>query len=286
MLNLELEFPKTKKQNKRTTMLYLVSTPIGNLEDISLRAISTLKSCDVIACEDTRHSKILLDHYGIDTKTIAYHKFNENNSADGIVELLKKGKNVAVISDAGMPVICDPGNILVKKLIENNLEYTIIPGANAGLSALVLSGFDASKFAFFGFLSEKNRELRSQLQEIADFKGTRIIYSSKYNVNKDLSSLYTALGGVKIAIVSEITKIHEHVQFVDLPYHLEEPKGEYVLVIEYVEKFAPIPNDEDIYLELIGVMKSMTKQEAMQYIKNKYNLTKSYVYNLYERHKN
>lgn len=286
MLNLELEFPKTKKQNKRTTMLYLVSTPIGNLEDISLRAISTLKSCDVIACEDTRHSKILLDHYGIDTKTIAYHKFNENNSADGIVELLKKGKNVAVISDAGMPVICDPGNILVKKLIENNLEYTIIPGANAGLSALVLSGFDASKFAFFGFLSEKNRELRSQLQEIADFKGTRIIYSSKYNVNKDLSSLYTALGGVKIAIVSEITKIHEHVQFVDLPYHLEEPKGEYVLVIEYVEKFAPIPNDEDIYLELIGTMKSMTKQEAMQYIKNKYNLTKSYVYNLYERHKN
>lgn len=286
MLNLELEFPKTKKQNKRTTMLYLVSTPIGNLEDISLRAISTLKSCDVIACEDTRHSKILLDHYGVDTKTIAYHKFNENNSADGIVELLKKGKNVAVISDAGMPVICDPGNILVKKLIENNLEYTIIPGANAGLSALVLSGFDASKFAFFGFLSEKNRELRSQLQEIADFKGTRIIYSSKYNVNKDLSSLYTALGGVKIAIVSEITKIHEHVQFVDLPYHLEEPKGEYVLVIEYVEKSAPIPNDEDIYLELIGTMKSMTKQEAMQYIKNKYNLTKSYVYNLYERHKN
>ena len=266
-------------------MLYFVSTPIGNLEDISLRAISTLKSCDVIACEDTRHSKILLDHYDIDTKTIAYHKFNENNSADGIVELLKKGQNVAVISDAGMPVICDPGNILVKKLIENNLEYTIIPGANAGLSALVLSGFDASKFAFFGFLSEKNRELRCQLQEIADFKGTRIIYSSKYNVNKDLSNLYTALGGVKIAIVSEITKMHEHVQFVELPYHLEEPKGEYVLVIEYVEKFAPIPNDEDIYLELIGAMKSMTKQEAMQLIKKKYNLTKSYVYNLYERHK-
>ena len=286
MLNPELEFPKTKKQNKRTTMLYFVSTPIGNLEDISLRAISTLKSCDVIACEDTRHSKILLDHYGVDTKTIAYHKFNENNSADGIVELLKKGKNVAVISDAGMPVICDPGNILVKKLIENDLEYTIIPGANAGLSALVLSGFDASKFAFFGFLSEKNRELRSQLQEIADFKGTRIIYSSKYNVNKDLSSLHSALGGVKVAIVSEITKMHEHVQLVDLPYQLNEPKGEYVLVIEYVEKFAPIPNDEDIYLELIGVMKSMTKQEAMQYIKNKYNLTKSYVYNLYERHKN
>lgn len=266
-------------------MLYLVSTPIGNLEDISLRAISTLKSCDVIACEDTRHSKILLDHYGIDSKTIAYHKFNENNSADGIVELLKKGKNVAVVSDAGMPVICDPGNILVKKLIENNLEYTIIPGANAGLSALVLSGFDASKFAFFGFLSEKNRELRSQLQEIADFKGTRIFYSSKYNVNKDLSSIYNTLGKVKIAIVSEITKIHEHVQFVELPYHLDEPKGEYVLVIEYVEKTFSLPNDNDIYIELLKFMKSMSKQEAIQCIKNKYGLTKSYVYNLFEKHK-
>ena len=144
-------------------MLYFVSTPIGNLEDISFRAVKVLSSCDIIACEDTRHSKILLDHYDIKAKTIAYHKFNENNSADGIIALLKEGKNVAVISDAGMPVISDPGNILAKKLIEKNIEFTIIPGANAGLSALVLSGFDSTKFAFFGFLSEKNKELRSQL---------------------------------------------------------------------------------------------------------------------------
>ena len=133
-------------------MLYFVSTPIGNLEDITLRAINTLKNCDVIACEDTRHSKILLDHYEIKSKTIAYHKFNEQNSADGIISLLKQGKTVGVISDAGMPVISDPGNILAKKLIEENLEFTIVPGANAGLSALVLSGFDANQFAFFGFL--------------------------------------------------------------------------------------------------------------------------------------
>ena len=138
-------------------MLYFVATPIGNLEDISFRAVNVLQSCDVIACEDTRHSAILLNHYNIKAKTIAYHKFNEQNSADGIIALLKEGKNVAVISDAGMPVISDPGNILAKKLHENNIKYTIIPGANAGLSALVLSGFDATKFAFFGFLSEKNK---------------------------------------------------------------------------------------------------------------------------------
>jgi len=139
-------------------MLYFVATPIGNLDDISYRAVKTLSSCDVIACEDTRHAKILLDHYDIHVKTIAYHKFNENNSANGIISLLKEGKNVAVISDAGMPVISDPGNILTKKLTEENIPFTIIPGANAGLSALVLSGMDASQFAFFGFLSEKNKE--------------------------------------------------------------------------------------------------------------------------------
>ena len=187
-------------------MLYFVSTPIGNLEDISFRAINTLKSCDIIACEDTRHSKILLDHYNIKVKTIAYHKFNENNSADGIIALLNEGKSVAVISDAGMPVISDPGNILAKKLHENNIKYTIVPGANAGLSALILSGFDANQFAFFGFLSEKNKELKKQLNDIKTFNGTKIIYSSKYNLNKDLSSIYSVLNNVNIAIVSEITK--------------------------------------------------------------------------------
>jgi len=121
----------------------------------------------------------LLDNYGILAKTIAYHKFNENVSADGIISLLKDGKNVAVISDAGMPIINDPGNVLAGKLHEENINYTIIPGANAGLSALILSGFDATKFAFFGFLSEKNKELKQQLTEIKNFNGTKIIYSSK-----------------------------------------------------------------------------------------------------------
>ena len=151
-------------------MLYIVATPIGNLEDISIRAIKVMRECDIIACEDTRHSKILLNHYDINTKTISYHKYNEQNSADGIVSLLKQGKNVALISDAGMPIVSDPGNILVKKLIENDLPFTIVPGANAGLSALILSGFDASKFAFFGFLSEKNKiSLKKSAEFSADF---------------------------------------------------------------------------------------------------------------------
>lgn len=266
-------------------MLYFVSTPIGNLEDISLRAISVLKEVDIIACEDTRHSKILLDHYGIKAKTIAYHKFNENNSADGIIELLNQGKNVAVISDAGMPVISDPGNILAKKLIENDIKFTIIPGANAGLSALVLSGFDATKFAFFGFLSEKNKELKIQLEELKNFNGTKIIYSSKYNLNKDLKSLYSTLGEVNVAIVSEITKMHENVIFATLPFELNEPKGEFVIVIENKEEEQEEITDDILLKELKTLLKTETKQTAFKILQQKYNLTKSYIYNLYEKNK-
>ncbi|MBQ8615598.1 MAG: 16S rRNA (cytidine(1402)-2'-O)-methyltransferase [Clostridia bacterium] len=266
-------------------MFFFVSTPIGNLEDISFRAVNVLRSCDVIACEDTRHSKILLDHYEIKAKTIAYHKFNEQNSADGIIELLKQGKNVAVISDAGMPVISDPGNILAKKLIENDLKFTIIPGANAGLSALVLSGFDATKFAFFGFLSEKNKDLKSQLNDIKNFNGTKIIYSSKYNINKDLKSLHSALGNVKVAIVSEITKLHENVTFATLPFELSEPKGEFVVVIENKEEIQTEITDDVLLAEMKEMLKENDKQTVFKTLKEKYNLTKSYIYNLYEKNK-
>ncbi len=266
-------------------MLYFVATPIGNLEDISLRAINVLKNCDVIACEDTRHSKILLDKYEIKAKTIAYHKFNEQNSADGIIELLKQGKDVAVISDAGMPVISDPGNILAQKLVESNIKFTVVPGANAGLSALILSGFDASKFAFFGFLSEKNKELKSQLDQIKTFYGSIIIYSSKYNLNKDLASLYSVLGRVRVAVVSEITKLHENVVIVNLPYTFEEPKGEYVLIVENIAKTIEQPTDNQLLLELKKLLKTESKQDAFKILKDKYNLTKSYIYNLYEKNK-
>lgn len=266
-------------------MLYFVATPIGNLEDISIRAINVLRECDVIACEDTRHSKILLDHYNISTKTIAYHKFNETNSADGIIKLLKDGKNVAVISDAGMPVISDPGQILTKKLLENDLPFTVVPGANAGLSALILSGFDASKFAFFGFLSEKNKELKSALESIKNFAGTKIIYSSKYNINKDLSSLYSFLGNVRVAIASELTKMHEKVEFFTLPAQIDEPKGEYVIVVEQPTKEETKADDETLLKELKILLKSNTKTDAFKLIQKKYNITKSYIYNLYESNK-
>ena len=139
-------------------MLYLVATPIGNMSDISFRAVETLKNVDVIACEDTRHSLKLLDYYGIKKQLISYHKFNEVKETENIIKLLKDGKNVALISDAGSPVVSDPGNILTKTLVENGIEFTVIPGATACVSALILSGLDASNFTFIGFLPEKKKD--------------------------------------------------------------------------------------------------------------------------------
>lgn len=286
--------------------LFIVATPIGNLADFSLRAIDTLKAVDVIACEDTRHSKILLDKYNITTKVIAYHKFNEKNSTEGIIKLLKSGKNVALISDAGMPLVCDPGFVLVKRMIEEGMEYTVVPGANAMLCALVMSGFDTTTFAFFGFLSEKNKECNRQLKEIASFKGVSVIYSSKYNINADLNKLANTLGKRKVCVVNEISKVYEKVEFLSLGEivlennepiveelegkkkevypitYIKEPTGEYVIVIDKGEEVENETTDEEcisLIKELVDNGTNLT--DACKQIAKETNRSKRDLYNLY-----
>ncbi|MFQ6724380.1 MAG: 16S rRNA (cytidine(1402)-2'-O)-methyltransferase [Clostridia bacterium] len=285
--------------------LFIVATPIGNLADFSLRAVDTLKAVDVIACEDTRHSKILLDKYGIGTKLIAYHKFNEKNSTEGIIKLLKGGKNVALISDAGMPLICDPGQILVQRLIEENIEYTVIPGANAMLCALVMSGFDSSSFAFFGFLSEKNKECNRTLTEIAKFGGVSIIYSSKHNINADLNKLANALGSRRVCVVSEISKVYERVEFfrlgeIDIDSnnpiieevdgkrketyaitYIPNPTGEYVIVIDR-SQIIDEPTDAECMAmigELVKLGNNLT--DACKQVAKATKRSKRDLYNMY-----
>ena len=290
--------------------LFIVATPIGNLADFSLRAIDTLKAVDVIACEDTRHSKILLDKYNITTKVIAYHKFNEKNSTEGIIKLLKSGKNVALISDAGMPLVCDPGFVLVKRMIEEDMEYTVVPGANAMLCALVMSGFDTTTFAFFGFLSEKNKECNRQLKEIASFKGVSVIYSSKYNINADLNNLANTLGKRKVCVVNEISKVYEKVEFLSLGEivlennepiveelegkkkevypitYIKEPTGEYVIVIDKGEEVENETTDEEcisLIKELVDNGTNLT--DACKQIAKETNRSKRDLYNLYLKQK-
>lgn len=264
-------------------MLFIVATPIGNLNDISIRAIDTLKSVDVIACEDTRHTKILLDRFEIKTKLIAYHKFNEKSSSDGIIKLLKSGKSVALVSDAGMPLISDPGQILVEKLKAEKLDYTVIPGANALLCALVLSGFDSSKFAFFGFLSEKNKERNHTIKQISEFDGTSILYSAKHNINEDLIRLRTSLNNRKICVVNEISKVYEKVEFFDLDNaKIDNPTGEYVIVLEKSNINNQEVQDVDINKEIeVLIETGKTVNDACKIVAKNFNLQKREIYNNY-----
>ena len=214
-------------------MLYFVATPIGNLKDITLRALEVLNSVDVIACEDTRNSLKLLNHYDIRKKLIAYHKYNEDNSSEGIIKLLNDGKDVAIISDAGMPVISDPGDTIIQKLKEKNIPYTVVPGANAGLCALILSGLNSSRFTFIGFLPEDKKECNNLLNDIKNYRTTLLFYVAPHDIFSITNKLFNVLGKRKAVLVNEITKLYEKSYSFNLGEKLEiEPKGEYVLALE------------------------------------------------------
>lgn len=256
---------------------YLVGTPIGNLRDISYRAIDTLNAVDIIACEDTRHSQILFNEYNIHKKLISYNKNNERASAQGIIKLLQEGKNIALVSDAGMPVISDPGNILVRELIDNNLPYTVIPGANAGLCAMILSGYDASSFTFIGFLNDKAKVKRAQLVQIKSSSVPCILYSSCHNLNADLGVLYDTLGARRVCVVKDITKMFERTtNFVLGEQTFDDPKGEYVIVVDKPDESTPSESIEEMYSSLIA--EGMDKKQAMKTVASKFNISKSEVY--------
>ncbi|MDE7087722.1 MAG: 16S rRNA (cytidine(1402)-2'-O)-methyltransferase, partial [Clostridia bacterium] len=190
-------------------MVYFVATPIGNLGDITLRALDTLKAADEIYCEDTRHTLKLLNAYEIKKPLIACHKFNEREAAERIINSAKSGKNIAVVSDAGMPVISDPGGAVTAALRQAGVEYTVIPGANAFLSALVLSALPADRFAFIGFLPDKEGERKKVLQRYADCDLTMCFHVAPQDVDRHISSIYAVFGDRRACAVREITKLHE-----------------------------------------------------------------------------
>lgn len=216
-------------------MLFLVATPIGNLGDITMRAIETLKACDYILCEDTRHSRPLLDHYGIQKPAKSFHKFNEALKEDAIIHDLKEGKQVALISDAGTPGISDPGAKLVKRCLEEGIAVTAIPGPCAAVVGLSCSGLDTNRFQFFGFLPRKAGELRRTLQEILTYPGTTICYESPHRLQDVLKCLQEIAPQRQIAVARELSKKFEELlrgtpQEV-LAHFTDGVKGEIVLMI-------------------------------------------------------
>ena len=215
--------------------LYLVATPIGNLEDITLRAIRVLKEVDLIAAEDTRNSLKLLNHFEIKKPLISYHRHNEDIRVDNLIEKLKQGENIAVISDAGTPGISDPGEVIAKEAIKNDIEVIPIPGACAAINALIASGLNTTEFTFYGFLPLNKKLRKEKLDEIKNETKTSIIYEAPHKLKNTLQDLKEILENRQVVLAREITKIHE--EFIrgyidDIISKSENLKGEMIILIE------------------------------------------------------
>ena len=218
--------------------LYVVATPIGNLEDITLRAINVLKSVDLIAAEDTRHTLKLLNHLEISKPLISYHRHNEELRVDVLIEKLKEGQDIALVSDAGTPGICDPGEEIVKRCIEEGIEIIPIPGACAIINALVCSGLNTKEFIFIGFLPLNKKLRKNKLEEIKQSTKTIIIYEAPHKLKTTLLDLKNFIGNRKIVLARELTKIHEEFirgEIDDIISKVDELKGEMVILIEKAE---------------------------------------------------
>jgi len=267
-------------------MLYLCATPIGNLEDITLRALRILREVDAIAAEDTRHTLKLLNHYEIAKPLISYHEHNKMEKGREIVGMLKRGMNIALVSDAGMPGISDPGADLAALAAEAGIACTIIPGPSAALSALVLSGLSTKRFAFEGFLPREGRERREQLARLKNESRTLIFYESPHRLSDVLKDMHGILGSRRIALVRELTKIHEEVISLDLKdaaayYDDKSPRGEYVLVLEGKGSEQDLPDYGSLTVEehLKAYMEAgMDKKEAVKQVAKDRGIPRNEVY--------
>jgi len=218
--------------------LYLVATPIGNLADITHRALQILKDVDVIACEDTRHTHKLLQHYGITTKTVSYHEHNEQQRTAQLVDQLKQGSDIAVVSDAGTPSISDPGFRLVRAAIENDVPVVPVPGPSALISALIAAGLPTDEFFFAGFLPSRSNARRTRLSELRAVPGTLIFYEAPHRLATTLKDAYEILGEREAAVARELTKLHEEIKrgrLSELSSYFEDndkARGEIVVLID------------------------------------------------------
>jgi 16S rRNA (cytidine1402-2'-O)-methyltransferase len=220
----------------RAGELFVVSTPIGNLEDISFRAVRVLSECDVIAAEDTRVTRVLLDHYDIRTPTVSYHAHNAREKAPLLVARMREGQRVSLVSDAGTPLVSDPGEVLVRLAADSGIAVRPVPGASALLAGLVVSGLDASRFVFQGFLPRKDSDCRREIRNLARFPGTLVFYESPRRVSKTIALLAEELGDRPAVLGRELTKVFESVKrgtlFSFRAQGTGEPeKGEWVLLI-------------------------------------------------------
>ncbi len=272
--------------------LYLCATPIGNLEDITVRTLNTLKSCDLIACEDTRHSLKLLNHFDITKPLTSYFEHNKKEKGAYLVSELKKGKNIALITDAGTPAISDPGEDLVRLCIDRGIRVVPVPGCVALINALIISGQYTGRFAFEGFLSVNKKSRREHLEAVANDTHTLIFYEAPHKLCRTLEDMLAFFGNRPISLVRELTKIHEECMVTTLAeaaeyYKINSPKGEYVLVIagKSKEELDLARKDElefDNPLDYINdlMAKGTDKKTAIKEAARAYGISKRDVYDM------
>lgn len=271
--------------------LFLVATPIGNLEDMTYRGIRVLNEVDIIAAEDTRHAMKLLNHFEIKKPLVSYYEHNKRTRGDFLINKLLEGKNIALISDAGTPGISDPGEDIVKLCIENEIKVTMVPGAVAAIVGLVLSGISLKSFVFEGFLSMNKKERREKISSLKEEVRTIVLYEAPHKLLKTLNDLYEALGNRKIALARELTKKYEEVLRLNLKdailkYENEAPKGEFVIVIEGADRDEILKEKINKWQELsleehyqMYISQGFEKKEAMKKVASDRGISKRDVYN-------
>ncbi len=277
-------------QVKCNGKLYIVGTPIGNLDDITIRAVEILKKVDVILAEDTRQTLKLLNHFEISKHMISYHRHNEDDKIEKIVEILNSGKNLALVSDAGMPIISDPGQNLVKYLVKNNYDIEVVPGVTALITAIVKSGLDSTRFTFEGFLSVNKKQRKERLKSLVNETRTMIFYEAPHKILSTLKDMYEYFGNRDICIARELTKIHEeyrYTNFKDAIINIEENgiKGEIVLVISGAseDKINEEKNKEIEQINSLELVKEYmkngdTKKDAIKKVAKLKGVNKDVVY--------
>ncbi len=272
--------------------LYLVATPIGNLDDITLRAIKTLKEVDLIAAEDTRHTLKLLNYYEINKPLISYHRHNEDVKSEELIRKLLNGENIAIVTDAGTPAISDPGEEIVKEAIENDIEVIPIPGACALVNALIASGLNTKEFAFYGFLPLNKKNRKNILEKIKKEDKTIILYEAPHKLIKTLEDIFENLGDIKCVIAKELTKIHEEFMRNKISNVLEELKrkdiikGEYIILLD-LNSNQLISQEDTIAQKSVKEQyefyekQGMEKKDIIKQIAKNKNVSKNEIYQLF-----
>ena len=278
---------KRSKSFSNNNILYLVATPIGNLKEMTPRALEVISSCDIVAAEDTRNSSSLLNNYGLKKQMYSLREHNEKEASIYLVNQIKEGKKVCYMSDAGYPGISDPGYILVKECIENDISVSTLSGASAFLNALVASGLDTSHFYFYGFLSSKEVEAKKELESLKGFNHTLIFYEAPHRIKKTLSLLLDVLGNRNITLARELTKLNEEYIRGSLSElsQIEEStlKGEMVIIVEGNKEEKEASEEEIISSLKLLLSKNLSKKDAIEITSKLLNINKNKIYDLAQK---